>query len=80
MGRIVLTCGHDLAPDMELEDTEVAYRSESCDPVDGFQRVVVHANFCPDCQKQDWFLEDRILTEAEGDEWLDGGRNGTEAA
>jgi hypothetical protein len=70
MGKIILSCGHEKPAHVPLEATEVMYREEACDPVDGFHRVVVNANWCLQCQEQAWFKEVVISSEAEGDAWL----------
>jgi hypothetical protein len=74
MGSITLSCGHEKPHDLPLEATAVMYRSEDCDPLQGYHRVIVHATRCLPCQAEAWFVEDRIHTDAEGEAWLDGGR------
>lgn len=71
-GRVVLSCGCEYAPAMgELSSLHVRYRTEACDPVEGFVPAVNYAVFCPKCR--DVIANDLISSDEEEQDWLSSG-------
>lgn len=72
-GCIMLSCGCRHEDSMGGIDTlHVRYRTESCDPVDGFANAVAYGVWCPSCRtmlEQEGLL---IRSDEEELEWLDG--------
>lgn len=67
-GSITASCGCKLADDDE--GVGIKFGDYDCDPIDGFQKVIIYAHYCTPCAEKAKSWDTYFETEEQANEWL----------